>query len=155
MAIIRQITSRLWTDRRGTSVIEMGLALPILSLMLVNLIDVASAYSAQMSLQQAAARSLERLQVSGYPESFNFVRAEAAAAAGVAESKVTITTWLECNNVRQPASVTVCSGTAVAGKYVDVAIASTYDPFFSISLLGERDANGDIALSARSSVRFG
>lgn len=152
---ILHLGSRLRQDRRGASIIEMGLALPVLSVMLVGLVDVASAYSAHMTIQQAAARSLERVQVNGFANNFSFVRAEAAAAAGVPVTQVAVTTWLECNNVRQPATTTLCTGGAVAGKYVEVTVNSTYSPFFSISPLGARNANGDVALSATSAVRYG
>ena len=152
---IRQIAARLRRDRRGVSVIELGIALPVQSVMQVGLVDIATVYSAQMSLQQAAARSLERLQVTGYTTNFAFLRTEAAAAAGVPESQVTVTTWLECNNVRQPATTTTCAGTAVAGKYAQVAISSSYTPFFASSPLGPRLANGKVALSAASAVRYG
>lgn len=145
----------LRTDRRGLSVIELGLSMPILSVLMLGLIDVSSVYSAQVSLQQAAARSLERVQVSGYGTDFTYVKAEAAAAAGVPESQVTVTTWLECNNVKQLATVTLCPGTQVAGRYVQVAITATYTPWFPYSPMGERNGEGKIPMSATSSVRYG
>lgn len=150
----RSILRRLGRDRRGASIIELALATPFLSIMLVGLVDVASCYSAKMSLQQAAARSLERVQVSGSTTDFAYVKTEAAAAAGVPESQVAIETWLECDNVKQAASVTTCSGTQVAGKYVQVTITSTFSPFFAYSPLGTRDGNGKIALAAASAVRY-
>lgn len=142
-------------DRRGASIIELGLTLPILSVMLMGLVDVASCYSAQMSLQQAAARSLERVQVGGASTTdFTYVRTEAAAAAGVPVSQVTVTTWLECDNVKQADTVRVCPGTQVAGRYVQVSIASTYAPFFPYSPLGARNEGGDVVMNAASSVRY-
>ena len=146
---------RLRRDRRGASIIELALALPFLSIMLVGLVDVASCYSAQMSIQQAAARSLERVQVSSSTTDFAFVKTEAATAAGVPEAQVTIETWLECDNVKQAATVQTCDDdTDVTGKYVKVTIASSYKPYFAYSPLGTRQADGQIALSASSSVRY-
>ena len=155
MLRLAAIATRLRQDRRGVSIIELAFALPILSVMLVGLVDVATLYSAQMSLQQAASRSLERLQVNGYTNSFAFLQAEAAAAAGVPATQVAVTTWLECNNVKQPATTTACSGTAVAGKYVEVTITSSYSPFFSYSPLGTRQADGTVAMTASEAVRYG
>ena len=145
---------RLARERRGASIIELALALPLLSVMMIGLVDVASCYSAQMSIQQAAARSLERVQVNGMTSNFAFVKTEAATAAGVPESQVTVETWLECDNVKQAATVTVCPGTADAGKYVKVTITSSYSPFFAVSPLGTRQANGSVALSASAAVRY-
>ena len=154
MRILHPRLRRIGPDRRGASVIELGLALPFLSVMMLGLVDVASCYSAKMSIQQAAARSLERVQVNGSTTNFAFVRTEAATAAGVPESQVTVETWLECENVRQAATVLVCSGTQDAGKYVKVTITSSYTPFFAYSPLGTRQANGSVRLSAASAVRY-
>jgi Flp pilus assembly protein TadG len=141
-------------DRRGTSVIEVAVALPFLSVMMLGLIDVASCYSAQMSIQQAAARSLERVQTSGSTVDFTYVRTEAAAAAGVPVTQVAVEDWLECDNVKQAASILVCPGTQTASRYVKVTITSAYTPYFAYSPLGTRQANGSKSLSASSSVRY-
>jgi Flp pilus assembly protein TadG len=141
-------------DDRGASIIELALAMPVLSLLLVGLVDMSSMFSAQLSLQQAAARSLERVQVNGTNTDFTYVRTEAAAAAGVAESQVTVITWLECDNVKQAATVTTCAGTAEAGKYVKVTINNGFKPFFPFSPLGARQSDGTVALSAAASVRY-
>ena len=140
-------------DRRGVSIIELALAMPILSVMLLGLVDVASCYSAQMSVQQATARALERVQATGTTTDFAFVRTEAATAAGVPESQVTIDNWLECNNVRKAATVTVCASGETTARYLQVSISSSYTPFFAYSPLGTRQANGTIALSASSALR--
>jgi Flp pilus assembly protein TadG len=145
---------QLRRDHRGTSVIELALALPFLSVMLVGLVDVASCYSAQMSIQQAAARSLERVQVAGPSGDFAFVRTEAASAAGVPVSQVTVETWLECDNVKQAATVQTCSETQASANYVKVTISSSYAPYFGYSPLGARTSDGRVPLSASASVRY-
>lgn len=145
---------RLGRDRRGASVIELGLAMPVVGIMLVGLVDMASCFSAQLSIQQAAARSLERVQVNRSATDFAFVKTEAAAAAGVPVTQVTVERWLECDSVKQSATVTACPGTADAGKYIKVTVASDYVPFFPYSPLGTRNANGNVALSAAASVRY-
>jgi Flp pilus assembly protein TadG len=154
MRRLASIFRRIGRDRRGASIIELALALPVLSILLVGLVDMASLFSAQLSLQQAAARSLERVQVNGTTTNFDFIRTEAATAAGVPESQVTVETWLECEHVKQAASVTACAETAQAGRYLKVTINSSYVPFFGFSPLGTRQANGSVALSAAASVRY-
>jgi Flp pilus assembly protein TadG len=135
-------------------VIELGLALPILMVVLLGLIDVASCYSAQMSIQQAAARGLERAQVGGSRSNFDFVRTEAANAAGVPVSQVTVETWLECNQVRQAATTQDCTTGQPRARYVQVAIQSSYQPYFRYSPLGARNSAGAVPLAATSSVRY-
>jgi Flp pilus assembly protein TadG len=154
MRLIRTL-SRLRRCERGVSIIELGLVMPLLSIMLVGLVDVASCFSAQMTIQQAAARSLERVQTSGSTTDFAYVRTEAAAAAGVAESQVTLDSWLECDNVRQAATVVTCTSTQISAKYLQVSISSTYTPYFPFSPLGTRQADGKVGLSAASAVRYG
>ena len=144
----------LHRDRRGASILELGLVLPVIMVVLLGLIDVATLYSTQLSLQQAAARALERVQVGNSRTDFAFVRTEAATAAQVPESQVTVETWLECDQVRQPASTQDCPTGEQRARYVEVAIASTYQPYFPYSPLGERNASGNIPLTARSSVRY-
>ena len=144
---------RIIRDRRGTSIIEMALALPILMVLLVGLIDVARCYSTQMSIQQAAARALERLQVGNSRTDFEFVRTEAAAAAGTG-AQVTIDKWLECDQVRQPATTLDCPTGQLRARYVQVTINSSYTPYFRFSPLGARRADGTVALTANSAVRY-
>jgi Flp pilus assembly protein TadG len=145
---------RLKGDCRGASVIEIAVAMPFLSVMMLGLVDVSTCYSAQMSIQQAAARSLERVQVSGSSEDFAYVKSEAAAAAGVPESQVSVETWIECDNVKQAAAVLTCGTTQLTSKYVQVTITSSYAPYFTYSPLGARGSDGKVPLSATSSVRY-
>jgi len=154
MVALPALTIAALKDRRGTSIIELAVALPFVSVMLLGLVDVASCYSAQMSVQQAAARSLERVQVSGATSDFSYVRTEAAAGAGVPESQVTIDSWLECDTVRQAATVQACTNTQVSAKYVKVTIVSEYAAFFAYSPLGTRNANGSVALAASTAMRY-
>lgn len=153
MAAARFSCSALAADRKGTAVLELGLALPVLMVMIVGLIDVARCSSSQMSLQQASARALERVQVARTEMTSAAVKTEAATAAGVPESQVTIDTWLECNSVRQAAAVTVCVFGQTRARYTQVAITSSYTPYFPYSPVGTRQADGSVALSASTSVR--
>lgn len=153
-ARLAALLARLGRERRGAGVLELGLALPILMVILLGLIDVASCYSAQMSIQQAAARALERVQVGSSRSSFDFVRTEAANAAGVPVSQVTVETWLECNQVRQAAATQDCATGQPRARYVQVTVGSSYRPYFLYSPLGGRNSAGDVPLAATSSVRY-
>lgn len=145
--------------------LELGLALPLIMGVLVCLLDVARLYSAQITIQQAAARSLERLQVGSDRLNFTYVRDEAAAAAGVPTSQVTVSSWAECNgNTTRLPYNSVCptpapppppavpTGPSTA-RYVEVMINSTYTPYYSFTPLGTRNAEGKVPISARSGVR--
>jgi NADPH-dependent curcumin reductase CurA len=51
--------------------------------------------------------------------------------------------------------VRFCTGTQVSAKYVQVAITSSYTPYFDFSPVGQRQANGTVAINATSAVRYG
>jgi Flp pilus assembly protein TadG len=165
MRSARQFLLRLGRDRRGTSLLELGLALPLLMGVLVCLLDVTRLYSAQMSLQQAAARSLERVQVGTNRLTFGHVQQEAATAAGVPTTQVRVDSWVECNNnTTKLPYTTVCTAPApppppaaapgpMTARYVEVRIESTYTPYYSFTPLGTRRADGKVEIVARSAVR--
>ena len=153
MARWQSFALRLACDRRGAGLLELGLVLPILAVVLLGLVDVATCYSAQLSLEQAAARSLERVQAAGSTTNFAFVRTEAARAANVPESQVVVDTWLECNNQRQPATVQFCPTAQASARYLQVTINSIYAPYFRYSPLGRRSETGTVAISASSALR--
>lgn len=144
---------RLSLDTRGGALIEFAMVLPVVAVMLLGIVDVATCYSQQFSLQQAAGRSLERVQVTGGRTDLVTVRAEAAQAANVPISSVTVDDWLECDSQRQATSVQQCSTGQTTARYVQVTINSKYVPFFAYSPLGARQADGTVALSVNSALR--
>jgi Flp pilus assembly protein TadG len=145
---------QLSRDTRGAGLIEFAIGLPVLLVMMLGIVDVATCYSAQFTLEQAAARSLERVQVTGGLTEQALVRAEAASAAGVPLTNVTVEDWLECQGVRQAASVVICPTGQNTSRYLQVTINSSYVPYFAYSPLGTRQADGSIALSASSALRI-
>lgn len=148
----------LLEDRRGTSVLELGLILPLIMTVLVGLVDVARTYSRQMALQQAAIRSLERVQAGQERGNFAYVQLEATAAATEAHFTaplVTVSYWLECNGARVTIYNSLCLETQTTARYVQVTITASHSPHFSFSPVGVRQANGTVALSASHAVRVG
>lgn len=152
---------RLSRDVRGTSILELGLALPLLMGVLVCLLDVARMYSAQITIQQAAARSLERVQVGTNRLTFGHVQEEAATAANVPTSDVTVTSWTQCHNTatRHPynhvcAAPTSSTTPPSTARYVEVTVNSAYTPYYSFTPLGTRRSDGKVAISARAAVRI-
>ena len=124
--------ARLFADVRGSSIIEMGLVAPFLCAMLVGMVDLSRAYSTKLQVEQAAQRTIEKIQVTSYQSSQDdAIKAEAAAAAGVAAENVVITSWLQCNNTSTKLAYTAsCSGTDPYARYVQIQITKSYTPFF-------------------------
>ena len=156
-AVITRLRS-LRRDSRGTSVIEFALFAPILAVTLMGVTDVSMAYGRKLALEQAAFRALEKVSVGTVQSNYDFLRAEAAAAdgsGGVQESDVTVTPWLECDRVTQPAFDGDCTTGQMLSRYVRVSIASSYTPiFFEGPLAATGDGNGVVAITAVASVRI-
>lgn len=148
-------------DERGTSIIELALILPLLATLVVGIIDISSAFSAKLYLEQAAQRSIEKA-VNGEKETafFQTLNSEAMAAAGVTQSAVTVKYWLECNGVSQntsPATMEAdygkkCPDNVPYSRYVNVRIQKIYAPIFKTMMKGN-NADGTFTLVGEAGVR--
>lgn len=127
---------RLIADRSGASVIELGLAAPLLCFLLLGSVDMALGYAERLSLQQAANRTIEMATVRGQiNSSYSYLQAHAAAASGEPTGNVTVDNWLACDNVRQTSYDGVCGGNQQIARYVSIRIAGTHEPFLDYSWL--------------------
>lgn len=120
-------------DSRGISVIETAFLLPILVMMLGGTMDVARAYSAKLSTQQAATRAMELASTKGVVSmnDTSVIKTDAATAAGVSENNVTVDAWLECSSVRQLDPNGSCLSTEETARYISVSISNSYTPIMS------------------------
>lgn len=151
--MIRSVHS-LWLDSRGNSMIELALAAPLLTALLVGTVDISRAVSAKLQLEQAAQRSIEWVQRSDFQDSDKAtVQSDAAQAAGVATSAVTVDDWLECDGVRQSSFDSACTDTQVSAKYVQVTIQKSFTPVFGTSFFPGANSNGTVTLQSIAGVR--
>lgn len=125
---------------RGTSVIELALAAPILAVLTIGIIDLSNGFSEKLRLEQAAQRAVEKvmngrailsMSTTGNTTTMGALKAEAAAAAGVPEANVTTDFWLECNGTRNASYYTTCTNYS---RYMSVSVTKTYTPFFNYKL---------------------
>ena len=148
----------LLRNEHGSSVIEMALAAPVLALLLIGMVDMSRGYSTKLQLEQVAQRTIEKVQNTDYNPSrsdqVTALKAEAAAAAGVSTSAVSLTSWLECNNNGTKLAVTSsCSDpTHAYARYVEIDIQKTYTPMFSTRFAGA-NADGTYTLHGVAGVR--
>jgi Flp pilus assembly protein TadG len=127
------VLRRLARDQRGTSVIEMGLAAPVLAVLLMGMIDLGRGLSERFTIQQAVNRSLEMIQAkrpqAGADDSqvdYTFLKTEAATAAGVPASQVTLTQWLECNGTRKTNYDDSCADSEDTARYLQLQINKNF-----------------------------
>ena len=155
---------KLARDERGTSIIELALIAPLLAALVIGMTDISLAVSEKLELEQAAQRSIEKaMQGMQGDEStgiFAGLKAEAAAAAGVPESNVTVRYWLECNGVSQNTNPTtmvadyekVCPSTQVYSRHLNVSVTKTYTPHFRVRWLGS-NTDGTFTLAGEAGLR--
>lgn len=142
----------------GGSMIEFTMIAPLLGFLMLGLADFAMAFSKQIQLEQAAARAIELASAAGSGQTnYDFVRNEAATAAGVPTSNVTLDNWLECDGVRQSDFNGTCVSTAQIARYVSIRVTSQFSPPFDYALIGRvfgsTGFGGAVTLVGDSTVR--
>ena len=146
--------STLVRECAGNVTIELALLVPILSAMLIGLIDLSTAYSDKLRLEQVAQRSIEKvMQKSFLTSQVGAMETEAEAAAG-AGSDATVTYWLECNAVKMTgvsAYTTGCASGEQYGRYVQIEITKDYTPLIISSTIG---MGGNITLTGKAGIRI-
>lgn len=156
--------ARLFRNQDGTAVLELGLAIPIVFVVLLGMIDLARAYSIKLQLEQVAQRAIEKV-MNGQADRTQLaaIKAEAASAAGVPTSAVTTVAWHECSSSSGTGTPTyymydptvseqVCSTGQTSRRYLRVVIQQTFSPIFSFKWAGA-NADGTYTILGATSVR--
>lgn len=139
---------------RGNSLIEMALVAPVLTTLIIGTIDLSMAYSEELALEQAAQRTIERVQANTYTLSQNpTLQAEAQSAAGEG-STATVSSWLECNGdgVRLDFATGTCTAGDPYARYVEVQVRKPFDPMFG-TFFPSANADGTVTLDATAGIR--
>lgn len=152
--------SGLSGDERGTSVVELGLLLPLLTILIVNIVDLSMGVSRRFEIHQAVHRTMElAAAANGFPidpdsgeYDYSALKLHAAAAAGVEEGDVDLRWWLECDGVEQDEYYMQCPAGDPSARYLQIRVEAAYAPVFSISAAGL--AGDQINMSAESAVRI-
>jgi Flp pilus assembly protein TadG len=149
--------TRLSRDERGASIVEMAFVAPILAALMVGMVDISRAYSARVDLEQAAQRTVEKVQISTYDANGSAtdttLKSEAEAAAGPG-SNATITHWLQCGvSATQYDYDSTCPDGAAPARFFQVSITKSFKPLFTSSVFANKNADGTVTLTAKSGVR--
>lgn len=149
------LLQRIRHDERGASIIELGIAAPILAMLFVGMTDLSRAYSAKLQLEQAAQRSIEYVQRTGFtPGQEDTIKAEATQAAGTGSS-ATLTTWAECRSsagaVTTKTFTDPCTGAASYARYVSVDVQKSHTPFFRFKW--NKSARTNYVLHGKAAIR--
>lgn len=152
------IVKRLWIDRAGNSLVEFAIVAPLLIFLFLGMVDSAQAIARKHQLEQAAQRAVERATAYGTAGAdFSGVKEDAASAAAVDPSQVTIQTWLECDGQRKQNFNEVCLEDQQIGRFISVSIKGFYEPLFAYGPFGRAlgaDGSGVFTLETDASVRI-
>jgi Flp pilus assembly protein TadG len=143
-------------NESGASIIEMALLMPFLASMVIGVTDISRAYSSKLRLEQAAYRSIEKVQqYRDTGDTYSTLSHEASAAAsdaGFTGSTVAIDYWLECDGTRQADYETSCASGSPA-RWVTVDIATTFTPTFPSSKWPGSNTDGTYTLHGKAGLR--
>lgn len=152
--------TRLAQDDRGASIVELALVAPVLGALLIGMTDLSRAYSHKLLLEQAAQRSIEKVQQyqasSSTPDLLKAETVAAAKAAGFAnttDADVTVDFWLECNGVRAANYSSVCPDGQVYGRWVSIDLKGTYSPMFRSRRWPGANSDGTFTLHGKAGMR--
>lgn len=147
IARLRRFGCAVAADERGTSLLEFTLFAPFLGLLTVGIADYSRGFSEVFALESAAYRTLERAAVGGTQTSYSYLRQEAANAAGVPLSNVTLDNWLECGGTRMASYDEPCQSGQQIARYIKLRIEKTFVPSFRwTNVSGPLRLKGDAAV---------
>ena len=152
MMRIRRWIRTLAADARGTSLVEFAAAAPVFALLVVGVGDISRGFSDRLALQQAANRTLELAHLGTRDPNYNYLIPEAATAAGVPQSQVTLVSWLECDGTRKAFNDT-CDDDEQIARYITLTINSSFRPAFTSIVYPGARPDGTVPLVAQASLR--
>lgn len=142
----------LLPHNRGAVTIELALATPLLAAMLVGMVDLSTAYSTKLRLEQVAQRTIEKVQQKEFTIAMKTtLEAEAKAAAG-AGSNATLTYLLECDGVQTTYTSTCTTGQSYA-RFVQMDVEKTFTPIL-LKRFAESNADGTYSLHGVAGIRI-
>lgn len=134
MPRLKRLAARL-RDDSGVAVIELGIALPVLSLLAIGTFDVSRMVAQRIDYQQALAE-VATLALARPPQSDTaYLRSAVATAAEVDASQVNVATSLYCDGVL---SDVVCTTGQEQARYVSLTVNGGYTPLWTSFGVGGR-----------------
>ena len=144
----------LLTCERGNSVVELALAAPFIAALLIGMVDISRGVSAKLKVVQAAQRTVEKVQRTGFQFSdIGPLQTETQTAAGPGAT-ATVTAWLECGtSTTRLAWTGSCSSGQAYSRHMDVTVNKPFTPLFGSRFYPGANSNGTFTVRARGGVR--
>lgn len=167
----------LATDRRGIAVIEMALLLPVLVVVLVGIVDMSTAYSRKLALEQGTQRAIEKIMQTTETSTVEGTLATEVVCqvngtnddgtcktTPITTSNVTVSFREECTNSSGVMTTTTttdpvafdaldCPTGSKEARYVQVTATDKYTPSFPLHFASFTNADGTYHISASEGMR--
>lgn len=153
-------------DRRGAAIVELALAAPFMAVLVVGMSDLARAYSLKLMLEQAAQRTVEKVEnqksvATSYNSALSTEAGNAMTDAGYSSGNtITPDSWVECSSngttwTRQTNFTDSCpNATDITARYVKVTISRSFVPMFRSRRWPGANAQGNITVTGKAEVRI-
>ena len=140
----------------GTSTIELAVVFPVGMFLMLGAIDTSLGFAEKLRVEAAAARAVEQITAYSRVQTDHSTSiTEAATAANVPVADVTVTNWLECNNVlTTPFTGTCPNSSDQIARFVKVAVRGKFQPSLNFKGFLTTDVNGFVRVEGDSSVRI-
>ncbi len=152
---VMRFLQQLRRDECGFSIIEFGAIAPFLGLLVVGMADLGRGYTERFALQSAVNRTLEFGHLGTRKDDYTFLKTQAATAAGVPATQVTVEQWLECDNngTKLAFTGTCTASSAQIARYVKLTVYKDFDPLFTSAGYPNVQTNGNVRLTVSQSLR--
>lgn len=156
----------LFGNERGAALVELALAAPFMAAFLIGMTDLARGFSTKLQLEQAAQRTIERVEqqksvASSYNSMLSTEATNAMADAGYSSGNtITPDSWLECSSdgttwTRQSSFTGSCpNATDTTARYVSIQISRKFSPMFASRVWPGTNSDGTFTVSGSAEVRI-
>ena len=146
-----RLLSSIRRDTRGTSVVELAFALPVLCVLALAGVDFALAFSKKLEVQQYAQAGADFVVANGdTAPTPSAVRDEIVALSGLPADKITITQFTECNKVRVVTFGACPIGVPNQVDYMQIRVAKEFQPVVQVNgisdFMSTRDLTGSVVV---------
>lgn len=134
----KSFLGRLASAREGNALIELAIVMPVLTMMVLGLTDVARAYMLKVHVEQVARTGGEYAVGSKdrIPEPSE-IQAQLANDSGLPAADITVTRWLECDGIAQ-GDVQYCANSSEQpAQYISIDVQDTFVPVFGMVNWGQ------------------
>jgi len=136
--MVNSLLRKLASAREGNALIELAVVMPVLTMMVLGMTDVARAYMLKVHIEQVARTGGEYAISSKdrIPDPAE-IQAQIANDSGLPASDITVKRWLECDGVPQGDVQYCATSSEQPAQYISVDVQDTFQPVFGMVNWGQ------------------